>query len=152
MIDDDLNDIISTLIKQHVGGEKFFKYLDEAIRKENIIDRLLIEALCDMGGEEMARKNFVVSGDFGVYFLGVFPGFLDKTLHVNGCLRDGEIMDISPFEDMIRGNDFIFFDDSYYSGKTMRKIEKELHKYGGKITDVYVVYDGAEKKEHVLEV
>ena len=56
-------------------------------------------------------------------------------------------MDLSYLRPIIRGNDFIFVDDSYYSGTTRDIINAELNKYGGKITRTFVVYDGSKEKD-----
>lgn len=50
--------------------------------------------------------------------------------------------------DLLKCNEFIFIDDSYYSGKTMKGIEKALQNINpsAKITETFVVYDGSKVK------
>ena len=38
---------------------------------------------------------------------------------------------------------FTMFDDSYYSGKTVNKVRKELNNIGCVLKNIYVFYDGS---------
>ena len=46
----------------------------------------------------------------------------------------------------INNKDFIFVDDSFYSGTTGYSIDQFLKRVGSKILKTYVVYDGNDKK------
>ena len=63
---------------------------------------------------------------------------------LNGGLRKGE----EPVGTIPRYQSFkaIFFDDSYYSGKTAMAVHDYIHKCGGTIVKNYVFYDGCLKK------
>lgn len=50
-------------------------------------------------------------------------------------------------------NKFIFLDDSYYSGKTARKVKAAVEDNGGEIVRTYVFYDGSpEKRDDVVSL
>jgi len=64
-------------------------------------------------------------------------------------LRKGEsIIDLSPFN--VYNKNFIFIDDSFYSGKTRNCIDAELQKYDSKIIRTIVCYDGSKEKDDTV--
>jgi len=138
-----IDEIVEALIKEHEGGKEFFNALDEAVRKRDYIDQLyhMFKRDCEERDEEPLRYSFVVSGKFGIYFNKEYPGL--NSLIVNGDLKDNNVLDLSPFADQINGREFIFFDDSFYSGTTAKKIALALIAFGGRIEHIYVVYNGS---------
>lgn len=136
----ELDKVVRDMLETHQGGEIFFNHLDEAIRNNlPIIDSLmnLIPFIKD--------KNIIVSGNFGRFFVSYLNliGLKVKTLIcVQGGLRLGNEVIFYDI-DMVKNKDFIFIDDSFYSGKTRNAIEKELNKYNSKINMTYVAYDGS---------
>lgn len=134
-----LDGIVKQMIETHEGGEKFFDNLDEEIRRDiDIIDNII-----DMI-PQFKNQDIIVSGSFGRVFLDyikLIHLYPNSIVWVNGGLRkDKNIeMDLSWCKD----KDYIFIDDSYYSGKTRRKIEDELSKYNSSIITTYVAYDGS---------
>lgn len=143
-----LNLVVKDCINKHEGGEVFFDNLDENIRKINIVDVLL----------EKIKEDcvFVVSGKFGRYFYQTYSNKF-AILVVNGSLRKSdskvEICDIFDFYGGVNDRDFIFIDDSFYSGKTRNKINEFLERFRSKIIHSYVVYDGSLiKQENVTSL
>lgn len=142
-----LDVIVKNCLEQHTGGETFFDNLDKEVQRKPIVDQLLelIEG----------NKNIVVSGKFGWFlytYLGIKIAYKYRNfLIVNGGLRKGEpirFLDSSYIRDEGLDNlDFIFVDDSFYSGKTRDIINKELNKYDSKIIKTYVIYDGSINKD-----
>ena len=62
---------------------------------------------------------------------------------MNGGLRKGKVGTNIPCYQSFKA---IFFDDSYYSGKTAMAVRDYIHKCGGTIVKNYVFYDGCLKK------
>ena len=147
-----INDLVKKMIEEHKGGTAFFEALDENIKKnENLIEQLFSSLM-------MKTKYWVddviiiVSGEFGLHF----NNYLIENNHtgsdvyimiVNGNLRHGEIMSLEPFKDTIKNDKFIFFDDSFYKGRTRDKIKTELEKWGGELVTTVVCYDGSYDKD-----
>ena len=52
-----------------------------------------------------------------------------------------------PHDADISNRQYVYFDDSYFSGRTVEKINKFLSEYNSKIKSVNVVYDGSLKKK-----
>lgn len=138
--------IVKEMIEKHVGGETFFDNLDDEIRKNiNIIDEL-IDMIPDF-----KNKNIIVSGSFGrVFFdyiklISLYP---NRIVWVNGGLRKGKSIQID-FSNH-KNREFIFIDDSFYSGKTRDIIDCELYKYSSYISSTYVAYDGSKNKDDTV--
>lgn len=147
---DILDQIVKDCLEQHKEGEKFFDHLDKAIQQKPIVNQLL-----DLIGD---NKNIIVSGKFG-WFLSMYLGInvahkYRNFLVVNGGLRKGEkikILDLSYQRDEdLNGLEFIFVDDSFYSGKTRDAVKENLNKYNAKLIHTYVVYDGSKKKDETV--
>lgn len=72
----------------------------------------------------------------------------EEVVITNGGIREGREAYLGI--DSLKCNKFIFIDDSYYSGKTMKGIEKALQNVNpnAKITETFVVYDGSKAKSN----
>jgi len=136
-----LEKLVIEILKKHPGGEEFFTQLDESLRNDYEIMENFINLI--------PEGNLVVSGKFGIVFCNVYNQIKRKKkeiLLMNGGLRGGaEVEDISYLN--LAGKNFIFVDDSFYSGKTRNKINKELKKNGAKIIQTFVIYDGSKNKD-----
>ena len=141
-----LDDIVEDLIKEHDGGENFFEALDDSIRDKEYIDQLYDMFLkdCEEENADPSYYAIVVSGKFGIYFQKEYPGL--NAILVNGGLRHDDIMDLTPFADDINGRVFVFLDDSFYNGRTAKKIGLGLIDHGGRLERVYVVYNGSKNR------
>ena len=143
-----LNEIVQNLIRQHTGGEQFFDALDNELRNHQDLLTLLhqkaraFEVLQPNYPAVIGGIGYVMSGKFGLYAREEVNGLL-----VNGGLRKGEpCMDLEPLLRYFKEGgikDFIFVDDSFYSGKTRDTIAAELAKHGCRIIQTFVVYDGS---------
>lgn len=145
-----INNIVKECLEEHEGGEVFFDNLDEKIREKGIIDTLIkFVSEKEMVLPYNLPQNIVVSGKFGRTFSSLYTPIL-PIIVFNGGLRKGEKID-SILEGIdVKGERFIFIDDSFYSGKTRDVIKEELERNGATLEQTYVVYDGSlEKDENV---
>lgn len=141
-----LETMINTLLEKHVGGEEFFNHLDETIKKAVPVMEDFLNTV-----KQIENKHVIMSGGFGEVFKTYLKskGISPLTLIVTkGSLRKGTKIDLS--SDEVYYKEFIFLDDSFYSGSTRKALEQELEKYGSTITDTYVVYDGSIEKDKTV--
>lgn len=154
-----IDTIVKDISKTTPGGNLFFDKLDSEIKKPKNIDiivKLFEKIYRDFG----LHYNLVVSGGFGdlIMFLlrrgdikcegsilqvsgGLTSHFtdMDKIKKVKEVIIQKKIGDIN-------NKDFIFVDDSFYSGTTGFSIDQFLKRLGSKILKTYVVYDGNDTK------
>lgn len=154
-----IDTIVKDISKTTPGGNLFFDKLDSEIKKPKNIDiivKLFEKIYQDFG----LHYNLVVSGGFGdlIMFLvrrgdikcegsilqvsgGLTSHFtdMDKIKKVKEVIIQKKIGDIN-------NKDFIFVDDSFYSGTTGFSIDQFLKRLGSKILKTYVVYDGNDTK------
>lgn len=132
---------VNRLLEQYIGGQIFFSELDRAVKFDADILWML---------DEMAKENFgdcktIASGEIALamHNLGVWVDFI-----VPGGLRfePGKI-NLLPFKNQIEGQNFVFLDDSYFSGKTAMVVKEEIEKCGGHFLGSAVAYDGSKVKE-----
>jgi hypothetical protein len=136
-----LDRIISQCYLKHGGGEAFFEKLDSEVRNKSITDLLLKRGLLN-------HEDIVVSGKFGIFFYSVYKSIFRNIIVSNGGLRKAEKevwLDIAC--NSIRGRNFAFVDDSFYSGITRGKITGEIRRLGGDIKQSFITYDGSRTKD-----
>lgn len=144
-IRDKLNSIIKDIKSKYVGGKPFFDALDDSIK--SITNQDMILALLRGNTNEWIST----SGEFGdvVYKLWKEGKFKCKGLVVfNGKMltnREG-VKDWHPVDFDLDDKEFIYIDDSYFSGSTSRKINEFLNEHNSKIKSVSVIYDGSKEK------
>lgn len=100
----------------------------------------------------LKARGVILSGKFGQAFYNNFKPFLTEqfkeVLITNGGIREGK----EPYLGLTSLNckEYVFIDDSYYSGKTMKGIEKALQNINpiAKIIKTFVVYDGCKTKNN----
>jgi len=144
--------IVNQCLKMHGGGESYFDELDGMIKN----DFELMVAYLKYTVEKENIKNVVVSGEIGL-ILSKLIGKKIIPMDINlicirGGLRKGrEPVGVNiPFCESFKA---IFFDDSYYSGKTARVVGEYIQKYGGEIIRNYVFYDGCnDRHEDVVSL
>lgn len=138
-------DIVSINLRKYLGGEIYFDNLDEQIKNNPSLICTYLEYIVRKEG----NNNIIVSGEIGNKLIEYQKdGKLSK--HINlfvlpGGLRKGILLKNTI---NIQNNKFIFFDDSYYSGKTLQTIINHLKKYNATIEVSYVVYDGSKHNIH----
>ena len=150
-----LNNKIIELLKEHKeGGEKFFNALDLLIRSDYDIMKILIECIKNFYGDTLCLNSagVVLSGKFGYAFYNNYKDFLNNTfkevLITNGGIRTGSEVYLGV--NSLKCKEYIFIDDSYYSGKTKKAIEYALKDVysEAKIYETFVVYDGCKTKNN----
>ena len=139
---------VEKCLKSHTGGEAYFTELDAEIKSDeeflkSFINRIVIETKC---------HNFVMSGEIGVVYSKLYShDDIHLFLLPGGLRHDKEIpYNIGRiYEEM----EFVFVDDSYYSGKTLNAVKKYMESIGAKIIANYVFYDGSrENKDNVRSI
>lgn len=156
---DKVCNIINQSLNKWIGGEKFFDELDREFRKSenlDIIKSILYKIIQNNGN----FCNIVVTGKFGEWIKiqlidkKIVP-FNGTLLLVSGSItshqgflhkiqKDKKIEIIYKSGD-IENKEFIFFDDSYYSGTTFTSISNFLSLKNSTIKKSYVIYDGSDK-------
>ena len=142
-----LNEKIAEILRQHPEGEPFFDALDAMIRG----DQNILEAFMNFVYSKVESKRYgiILSGNFGnavfsAYGLDLYQNFSDVIL-VSGGLRKGEVPVI--FKENLGATDYIFLDDSFYSGTTRNSIASVLGSLNGRIVKTFVIYDGAKVRQ-----
>lgn len=139
-------DKVNKLLEQYIGGQIFFTELDKAVKFDyNILCQLIDKA---KGYYDVSVKT-IASGEIGLamHNLGVKVDFL-----VSGGLRhDPSKINLAPFVDNIKGQKFVFIDDSYFSGRTALVVKEEIERLGGIFVGSMVAYDGAKEKDPTVD-
>lgn len=138
--------LVEKLEKKWIGGRAFFDALDYNIK--HVIDQEVMLGLVKGNKNEWLAS----SGEFGdiLYKLYQQGKFKCKGLVVfNGKMNANNLNAeyYYPKDIDIENKKFIYIDDSYFSGKTVNKINDYLKKYGSKIKSTSVVYDGSKIKK-----
>lgn len=154
-----IDNIVKDISKTTPGGNIFFDELDSRIKTPKNLDIIvkLFEKIYSKFGLDY---NLVVSGGFGdlVMFLlkrgdikckgtvlQVSGGLTSHFTDMNKIKKVKEV-NIQKQSDDINNKDFIFVDDSFYSGTTGYSIDQFLKRLGSKILKTYVIYDGNDTK------
>lgn len=154
-----IDNIVKNISKTTRGGNVFFDKLDSEIKKSENIDiivKLFEKIYSDFGLD----YNLVISGGFGdlVMFLlkrgdikcsgtilQVSGGLTSHFTDMDKIKKLKEVI-IQKQTGNINDKEFIFVDDSFYSGTTGFSIDQFLRKFDSKILKTYVVYDGNDTK------
>lgn len=141
-----MSQIVQKCIDSHGGGEEYFNELDDLIKND---EDFLMSYLIHIS--QSCVKNIIVSGGIGYKIASLkhkYNWFLDgyNIEYVNGSLRKGLPIQYSNWKlDSYKNQPFIFVDDSYYSGKTLRIVKTYIEEVlGGYLHSSYVFYDGSE--------
>lgn len=132
---------VNGLLEKYIGGQIFFTELDKAVKfSDEILNSLVYKV-----NARFPKAKTIASGEIGLamHNLGVKIDLL-----VAGGLRfDPSKCNLEPFSDRIKGQEFIFIDDSYFSGKTAMVVKEEIERLGGKWLGCYVAYDGSKIRD-----
>ena len=145
-----LQSIVDELIEKHKGGRQFFDALDDAIK--NVINEDMILALVKGNKNEWLAS----SGEFGdiLYKLWKEGKFECKGLVIfNGKMltnREG-VKAWYPSDFVLNDKNFIYVDDSLFSGSTARKINDFLKSQNSRIKSISVIYDGSKEKSKMIK-
>ena len=140
-----ISQITKKCIDSHGGGEEYFNELDDLIKND---EDFLISYLIHIS--QSSVKNIIISGGLGYKIASLklkYNWFLEdyNIEYVNGSLRKGLPIHYSNYKlDSYKNQPFIFVDDSYYSGKTLRIVKTYIEEVlGGYLQSSYVFYDGS---------
>lgn len=136
---------VNKLLEQYIGGQIFFTELDKAVK----FNKEILTELVEMVDREYRGVNTIASGEIGLsmHNLGVMVDYL-----VPGGLRfDPTKINLEPFADRIKGEPFVFIDDSYFSGKTAMVVKEEIERLGGVWLGSVVAYDGSKVKDSTVK-
>ena len=132
---------VNNLLEKYIGGQIFFTELDKSVK----FNKEILTELVQRVERTFPLANTIASGEIGLamHNLGV-----EIDLLVPGGLRfDPTKINLEPFADRIKGQQFIFVDDSYFSGKTATVVKEEIERLGGTWLGSFVAYDGSKSKE-----
>lgn len=124
-----LIDKLNKLPNRKELGEQYFNMLDDLIKHDS-----------------ESAMNLLKTTHYPIIASGGYKDFLESlgikvTIPVIGHIRQSRQIDLTEYEPIIKNHDFTFLDDSYYKGRTLRKIFKEIIRLGGRIKEVNVVYN-----------
>lgn len=147
----DVNKKIINILKKHPeGGETFFNALDLILRSDRAILRDYIHWVEDVCGKNLS-VGCILTGSFGRVLASVYNDWLHENfgqiIIVNGGIRSGVPVELPVLS--VPMSRYVLLDDSYYSGKTLREIEKELKTINPetRIDRAFVIYDGSHNWE-----
>ena len=134
-------DKVNNCLEKFIGGEIFFDELDKQIK----FDKKLLEELFYKAKNEKAEV--IASGEIGLCLHNY--GFPIDIIVQGGLRKNKEVLDLSPFIDA--NKDYVFIDDSYFSGKTAQVIKEEIERCGAKLKCIWVAYDGSQTPIHKVK-
>jgi hypothetical protein len=151
-----MKSIVDNALISKIGGNEYFNSIDSSIKLPQNID--MIQTIFD-NMKNTYNFNLILTGGFGEWILYMIKKGKIKVpnnlILVNGSLRNknnklnklttGKDVDIIYKKHDLDNQNFLLFDDSYYSGSTKNSIDKYLKKYNSKIIKTYVLYDGNNK-------
>lgn len=145
-----LNEKINELLRSHPeGGEGFFNALDYLVRSDiDILEKFLHSAINDY-----CNHPLIMSGNFGRAIINNFGSKLyrefDHIVLANGNLRGDDEAELYLVNRRnFSREDFVFLDDSFYSGRTRDKLDAALKLVHSSfaIVKTYVIYDGSPER------
>ncbi len=140
-----MTDIVQEVSLKYKGGESYFNEIDERIKKDIYFLSFYFKYVYNQ-----THNPIILSGEIGekiikFQYLKIIP--LVPILVVNGKLRKNNNITYIKFYPIDYSfsdkTQFTMFDDSYYSGKTVNKVRKELNNIGCVLKNIYVFYDGS---------
>jgi pyrimidine operon attenuation protein/uracil phosphoribosyltransferase len=156
---DKIKRIVKEVEKKYPSGDKFFNEVDKQLKMSENID-LTIQLFKKIEKKFGKNYNIVISGGWGRYIIDLIER---KIINIKGSIiqLSGGITSHKTDMDKIKkvkspsmirtiGNpqnkDFIFIDDSYYSGTTEKIIKDWVKsKFNSEIIKTFVIYDGNDK-------
>lgn len=129
---------VQRCLENHIGGEAYFTELDAAIKTDEDLMRTFLHQIVI----ETKTQNFVMSGEIGKCYASLFsPNDINLFLLPGGLRHNNDI----PYNigRAFDGMDFVFVDDSYYSGKTLNAVKEYMKTTGANVIASYVFYDGS---------
>lgn len=149
-MDNKITSVIQYNLSKHIGGSKFFDHFDADLTSYELRP-VIIKVLTSL-----SNQNIILSGKFGIYIKHLISErqlvWNKNICFVKGSLR-GKDRTIRRFESNhdISKQNFLFVDDSFYSGKTWNAINSFLKDHNSSIENGYVIYDGSKVKPKNLK-
>lgn len=132
---------VNELLEKYIGGQIFFTELDKAVK----FDQEVLKELSAAVAEKFPNAWTIASGEIA---LSMHNMGVDIDLITAGGLRfDPSKCNLEPFAHFIEGNNYVFIDDSYFSGKTAMVVKEEIERLGGRFLGSFVAYDGSKQKD-----
>lgn len=142
-----LFETVNELLEKYIGGQIFFTELDKAVKFDK---QMLIELVKAVDKKYCLDTIFTIAS--GEMALALHNFDVDVDFIVPGGLRyDPSKINLEPWANIIREANFVFMDDSYFSGRTALVIRKEIERLGGTFLGSYVIYDGSKSKEEDVD-
>ena len=147
-----IDNTVKELLIKYRGGRQFFDALDDYIKDITNQDMMLsLVRGCH-------NEWICSSGEFGdkLYQLWKQDKFKCKGLVIfNGKMHslsvDSNVNYWYPPDFNFENKKFLYVDDSYFSGNTVRKINNFLSEKGSSIRSVSVIYDGSKHKSDFVK-
>jgi len=136
-----ITNIVDSVLLKYKEGQDFFSNLDFSFRNKRVMDILLASI--------PNKYKIVTSGSFGRKLSKIYPHKVDLLLP--GNLRHMSKYDLSAQRKQIKKHDYIFLDDSYYSGRTVNVVRNAIEEQQGNLVKTYVLYDGKKTKDKDVE-
>lgn len=140
-----LKEKIQYCLDTYGGGQEYFSALDMLVKGDKeILDKLDGYAFELYIENKLPHRGMpIVSGEFGLHWKNQ-----NKVgLCVQGGLRHGtQIMDLSQY--IVPNHHYLFFDDSYFLGRTAEAVKQEIERCGGIFDGCIVIYDGSKQAPH----
>lgn len=138
-----LKQIVSDLLAEHVEGVPFFDALDATWRSPRGTG--VVGEFVAYAAHRWEYAQFVASGRFGMFLHNRWESYFRRPLLlVTGGLRTDALMDDLWY--WHGRQEFIFLDDSFYSGKTRDAIRGALQRRQCDIFHTFVIYDGCRER------
>ncbi len=145
-----VENLIDELLVKYKGGFEFFEALDRQIKtvmSEEIILNLT---------KKLENEFIASSGEFGDIAYKLYESGKIKCkgfIVFNGKIltQNRGIEYFYPENFNLSDKEYVYIDDSYFSGKTVKTINNFLNKYNSSIKGVNVVYNGSPEKTNFVK-
>ena len=137
--------IVNKCLAEESGGRSYFTRLDAEVKKQPELLAEYMKYVTDRSGV----YDVVVSGEIGDRYAelqraGEIPDNINLFLLPGGLREDPtKLASKGRHCENSRRKEFIFLDDSYYSGKTLNAVTDYMCCVGGSVKHAYVFYDGS---------
>ena len=149
-----MNPIVEKCLDIYGGGESYFTEIDAMIKANPVLMSEYIQYVT----EKENIYNVILSGEIGLkYFAMQLKHQIPSDINLF-LLPGGLRLDTSKLNGInnnykkiwkITSSQYMFLDDSYYSGKTLNAVSEYVGRFGGIIQNSYVFYDGSPERTDV---
>ena len=148
-IKEKLNSIIQNLLVKYKGSE-FFDELDNAI-KDVYNENMILALVKGNSNQWIATSGGFGSTLYNLWKLGKFKCKGIVTFNGKIATEGKDVNNWHPSDFDISNKEFVYVDDSYWSGGTAKKINDFLLTQNSKIKFVCVIYDGSKEKSKMVK-